>query len=120
MPPPSTVLPIGGCSPTGTAGCVAAGAWFLGLALLLAARRLGLIPIRVAPVWIGDRCAGGGVRGGAGARSGGAWSGSGGGRGKCLSLVKLGICLGSSSVSTTLGDLGGERSDRVGGVRLLP
>ena len=120
MPPPSTVLPIGGGSPTGTAGCVAAGAWFLGLALLLAARRLGLIPIRVAPVWIGDRCAGGGARGCAGARRGGAWSGSGGGRGKCLSFLKLGIRLGSSSVGATVGGLGGERSGLFGGARLLP
>ena len=121
MLPPRNVLPIGGGSPMGTAaGCFAAGEGFLGLALLLAAMRLGLIPIRVAPVWIGDRCAGGGVRGGAGARSGGAWSGSGGGRGKCLSFLKLGIRLGSSSVGTTVGGLGGERSGLIGGVRLLP
>ena len=92
----------------------------LGLALHLAAMRLGLIPIRVAPVWIGDRCAGGGARGCAGARrGGGAWSGSGGGRGKCLTLLKPGICLGSSSVGTTVGGLVGERSGLVGGVRLL-
>ena len=117
MLPPRNVLPIGGGSPMGTAaGCFAAGKGFLGLALLLAAMRLGLIPIRVAPVWIGDRCAGGGV----GARSGGAWSGSGGGRGKCLSFLKLGIRLGSSSVGTTVGGLGGERSGLIGGVRLLP
>ena len=95
------------------AGCFAAGEGFLGLALLLAAKRLGLIPIRVAPVWVGARCTGGGVGGGAGARSGGSWPGSGGG----LSLLKLGIRLGSG---TTVGGLVGERSGLVGGgVRLL-
>jgi hypothetical protein len=121
MLPPRSVLPIGGGSPMGTAaGCIAAAEGFLGLALLRAAMRLGLIPVRVVPVWIGARCAGGSVGSGAGACSGGAWSGSGGGRGKLLSLLKLGIRLGSSSVGTTVGGLVGERSGLVGGVRLLP
>jgi hypothetical protein len=103
------------------AGCIAAAEGFLGLALLRADMTLGLIPVRVAPVWIGARCAGGGVGGGAGACcSGGAWSGSGGGRCKCLNLLKLGIRLGSSSVGTTVGGLVGERSGLIGGVRLLP
>jgi hypothetical protein len=97
------------------AGCIAAAdEGFLGMALLRAHMRprLGLIPVRVAPVWVGARCTGGGVGGGAGARSGGSWPGSGGG----LSLLKLGIRLGSG---TTVGGLVGERSGLVGGVRLL-
>ena len=117
MLPPRSVLPIGGGSPMGTAaGCIAAADdGFLGMALLRAHARptwLGLIPVRVAPVWVGARCAGGGVGGGAGARSGGSWPGSGGGP----SLLKLGIRLGSG---TTVGGLVGERSGLVGGVRLL-
>jgi hypothetical protein len=119
MLPPRSALPIGGGSPIGTAaGCIAAAnEGFLGMALLRAHMRprLGLIPVRVAPVWVGARCTGGGVGGGAGARSGGSWPGSGGG----LSLLKLGIRLGSSSVGTTVGGLVGERSGLVGGVRLL-
>ena len=95
----------------------------LGLALHLAAMRLGLIPIRVAPVWIGDRCAGGGARGCAGARrGGGAWSGSGGGRGKCLTFLKPGLVGGGVRLlaGSTVGGLVGERSGLVGGgVRLL-
>ena len=116
MLPPRSVLPIGGGSPMGTAaGCITAAEGFLSLALLRAHARptwLGLIPVRVAPVWVGARCTGGGVGGGAGARSGGSWPGSGGG----LSLLKLGIRLGSG---TTVGGLVGERSGLVGGVRLL-
>ena len=101
--------------PMGSAGCVA-----LTLGLALSKAKLGLMQ-RVVPVWVGDRCTGGGVSGGAGTRrgDGGAWRGIGGAPGKCLSLFWLGGCPGGSIGTTLGGCLGGVSSCLIGGVRLL-
>ena len=100
----------------GSAGCVA-----LTLGLALSKAKLGLMQ-RVVPVWVGHRCTGGGVSGGAGTccGGGGAWRGIGGASGECLCLLWLGGCPGGS-IGTTLGScLGGVRSSLFfGGVRLL-